>query len=220
MTHSHDHDGGDRNRDHEHDHGHGHDHAGDPDDLKARARALQSLLLEKDLVSVEAVNEVLELFETEVGPMNGARVVARAWTDPDFKRRLLEDANDAVAEFDFEIGQQHLSVVENTPETHNAVVCTLCSCYPWSLLGLPPTWYKSPQYRSRIVREPREVLSEFGVDLDDSIDVQVWDSSSEIRYMVLPQRPPDADGLGEEELAERVTRDSMIGVERLGAGER
>jgi nitrile hydratase len=211
--HDHDHDGGDSDE-------HGHDHAGDPDDLKARARGLQSLLLEKDLVSVEAVNEVLELFETEVGPMNGARVVARAWTDPEFKRRLLSDANDAVAEFDFEIGQQHLSVVENTPETHNAVVCTLCSCYPWSLLGLPPTWYKSPQYRSRIVREPRAVLSEFGVDLDDSTEVQVWDSSSEIRYMVLPQRPPDADGLDEDELVERVTRDSMIGVERLGSEER
>ena len=212
MVHDHTHDG----HDHDHDHGHA-DPAGDPDDLKSRTRALQSLLLEKDLVSMASINEVLELFETEVGPMNGARVVARAWSDPDFKSRLLEDANDALDGFDFGIGQQHLSVVENTPETHNAVVCTLCSCYPWSLLGLPPTWYKSPQYRSRIVREPRAVLSEFGVDLDDSVDVEVWDSSSEIRYMVLPQRPPGTDGLDEAELVEQVTRDAMIGVERLGA---
>ena len=210
MVHDHTHDG------HDHDHGHA-DPAGDPDDLKSRTRALQSLLLEKDLISMASINDVLELFETEVGPMNGARVVARAWSDPDFKSRLLEDANDALDGFDFGIGQQHLSVVENTPETHNAVVCTLCSCYPWSLLGLPPTWYKSPQYRSRIVREPRAVLSEFGVDLDDSVDVEVWDSSSEIRYMVLPQRPPGTDGLDEAELVEQVTRDAMIGVERLGA---
>ncbi len=204
---------------HTHD-GHDHDHpdpAGDPDGLKSRTRALQSLLLENDLIHIEAINEVLELFETEVGPMNGARVVARAWTDPDFKRRLLDDANAAIEEFDLEAGLQHLSVVENTPDTHNAVVCTLCSCYPWSLLGLPPTWYKSPQYRSRIVREPREVLSEFGVELDESVDVQVRDSSSEIRYMVLPQRPPDTDDLDEQALAERVTRDAMIGVERLGS---
>ena len=212
MVHDHTHDG----HDHDHDHGHA-DPAGDPDDLKSRTRALQSLLLEKDLISMASINEVLELFETEVGPMNGARVVARAWSDPDFKSRLLEDANDALDGFDFGIGQQHLSVVENTLETHNAVVCTLCSCYPWSLLGLPPTWYKSPQYRSRIVREPRAVLSEFGVDLDDSVDVEVWDSSSEIRYMVLPQRPPGTDGLDEAELVEQVTRDAMIGVERLGA---
>lgn len=211
MAHDHTHDG------HDHDHERGHaDPAGEPDDLKSRTRALQSLLLEEDLISMASINEVLELFETEVGPMNGARVVARAWSDPAFKTRLLEDANDAIEEFDFEIGQQHLSVVENTPETHNAVVCTLCSCYPWSLLGLPPTWYKSPQYRSRIVREPRAVLAEFGVDLDDSVDVEVWDSSSEIRYMILPQRPPGTDGLDEEALAEAVTRDAMIGVERLG----
>ncbi len=214
--HNHDHDGNDHDHDHDGAH-HDHDHAGDPDELKSRTRALQSLLLEKGLISIESVNEVLELFETEVGPMNGARVVARAWSDPEFKRLLLEDANAAIDELDFEIGLQHLSVVENTPETHNAVVCTLCSCYPWSILGLPPTWYKSPQYRSRIVREPRTVLAEFGVELDDSVDVQVWDSSSEIRYMVLPQRPPGTEGLDEDGLAERVTRDAMIGVERLGA---
>ncbi len=207
MAHDHTHGG--------HDHGHT-DPAGGPNELKSRTRALQSLLLEKDVISMEAINEVLELFETEVGPMNGARVVAKAWSDPTFKQQLLEDANGALDEFDFGIGQQHLSVVENTPETHNAVVCTLCSCYPWALLGLPPTWYKSPQYRSRIVREPRTVLSEFDVDLDDSIDVDVWDSSSEIRYMVLPQRPPGTAGLDEQELVDRVSRDAMIGVERLG----
>lgn len=215
--HEHDHDGHDHEHTHGDDHAHAHDHAGEPDELKSRTRALQSLLLEKELISIESINEVLSLFETEVGPMNGARVVAKAWSDPDFKALLLEDANAAVDQFDFEIGLQHLSVVENTPETHNAVVCTLCSCYPWSILGLPPTWYKSPQYRSRIVREPREVLSEFGVELDDDVEVQIWDSSSEIRYMVLPQRPPGTENLGEEELAERVTRDAMIGVERLGA---
>ncbi len=208
MDHDHTHDG--------HDHDHAADPAGDVDGLKSRTRALQSLLLEKDLISIESINEVLELFETEVGPMNGARVVARAWDDPEFRELLLEDANEAVERFDFDIGMQHLSVVENTPKTHNAVVCTLCSCYPWSVLGLPPTWYKSPQYRSRIVREPRTVLSEFGVDLGDDVDVQVWDSSSEIRYMVLPQRPPDTEGLGEDELIGHVTRDAMIGVERLG----
>ncbi len=219
MSDGHPHDGHDHAHGDESDHGHSHDHAGDVDGLKSRTRALQSLLLEKDLISIESVNEVLELFETEVGPMNGARVVARAWDDPEFRELLLEDANAAVERFDFDVGMQHLSVVENTPETHNAVVCTLCSCYPWSILGLPPTWYKSPQYRSRVVREPRAVLSEFGVDLGEDVDVQVWDSSSEIRYMVLPQRPPGTEGLSEDELVEHVTRDAMIGVERLGAHE-
>ncbi|WP_436348561.1 nitrile hydratase subunit alpha [Natronorubrum sp. FCH18a] len=201
--------------DHDHEHPHSHE-ADDPDDLKSRTRALQSLLLEKGVISTEAVDEVLHLFEEEVGPMNGARVVTRAWSDPAFKERLLTDADAAIAEFDFEIGQQHVSVVENTPSTHNVVVCTLCSCYPWSLLGLPPTWYKSPQYRSRVVREPRAVLSEFGLDLDSDVDVSVWDSSSEVRYMVLPQPPEDVDDLEEDELVQRVTRDAMIGVERLG----
>lgn len=203
--------------DHHADHSHGHAGStdGSPDDLKARARALQSLLVEKGVISTDAVDEVIRLFEEEVGPMYGSRVVARAWSDPAFKERLLEDANEAVAEFDFDIGQQHLRVVENTETTHNVVVCTLCSCYPWSLLGLPPTWYKTPSYRSRVVREPRAVLSEFGLDLDDDIDITVRDSSSEIRYMVLPQRPAEADTLSEEELANRVTRDAMIGVDRV-----
>lgn len=202
--------------DHDHAHDHAHAHEDSPDGLKSRTRALQSLLVEKGLISTEAVDEVLRLFEEEVGPMNGARVVARAWTDPAFKERLLADADAAVAEFDFEIGQQHLAVVENTPTVQNVVVCTLCSCYPWSLLGLPPTWYKSPQYRSRTVREPRAVLAEFGVNLDPEVDVEVWDSSSEVRYMVLPQRPANTEGLDEDELAELVTRNAMIGVERLG----
>ncbi|WP_331232398.1 nitrile hydratase subunit alpha [Natronorarus salvus] len=212
-----------------HDHVHSHEehgHSGDehnhahpedaPDELKSRTRALQSLLLEKGLISTEAVDEVLRLFEEEVGPMNGARVVARAWSDPDFEGRLLDDANEALSEFDFAIGKQHLEVVENTPTVHNTVVCTLCSCYPWSILGLPPTWYKSPQYRSRIVREPRAVLSEFGLELNPEIEVRTWDSSSEVRYMVLPQRPPGTEGLNEEKLASLVTRNAMIGVERLG----
>lgn len=216
----HEHDTNENKGDHERDHGHEHSHAHDNDDgpegLKSRTRALQSLLLEKGLISTESVDEVLRLFEEQVGPMNGSRVVARAWSNPDFKQCLLSDADAAIAEFDFEIGQQHISVVENTPSIHNVVVCTLCSCYPWSLLGLPPTWYKSPQYRSQIVREPRAVLSEFDLEIDSDVDVRVWDSSSEVRYMVLPQCPADADGLDEDELAQRVTRNAMIGVERLG----
>lgn len=209
---------------HDHDHDHDHDeydpHEGvTPNDPQPRARALQSVLIEKGLVSTDAIDEAITAYESEIGPLNGARVVARAWDDPEFKRRLLEDANEALEAFDFEVGVQHVEVKENTPETHNAVVCTLCSCYPWSLLGLPPTWYKSPAYRSRMVREPRAVLSEFGVDLDDDVTVEVWDSSSEIRYMVLPQRPPNAADADREELVEYVTRDAMIGVERLGGRE-
>jgi nitrile hydratase len=209
--------------DHEHDeHGHEHDHTHDPhegvtpEDPRPRARALQSLLIEKGLVSTDAIDEAITAYEEEVGPLNGARVVARAWTDPDFKRRLLDDADAAIAEFDFDLGVQHVAVKENTDDVHNAVVCTLCSCYPWSMLGLPPTWYKTPAYRARMVREPRAVLAEFGVDLADDVEVRVWDSSSEIRYMVLPQRPPGTGGMDESDLRELVTRNAMIGVERLG----
>ena len=226
MTHD-DHDRRDDEHGHEHDghghgHGHDHDHAHDPhegvtaDDPRPRARALQSLLVEKGLVSTDAVDEAITAYERDIGPLNGARVVARAWTDDAFRGRLLDDANAAIAEFDFDVGVQHVEVKENTPGTHNAVVCTLCSCYPWSLLGLPPTWYKTPAYRSRMVREPRSVLAEFGVELDEDVEVRVWDSSSEIRYMVLPQQPPDTEGMDEEALREVVTRDAMIGVERLG----
>ncbi|MFB6097351.1 MAG: nitrile hydratase subunit alpha [Haloferacaceae archaeon] len=203
---------------HSHDHDH-HDAERDPNsdhDLEDRVRAIQSLLVEKGLLTTDAVDAVIQDYEEEIGPLNGARVVARAWTDPEYKAWLLEDATAAVADFDFEVGEQHLEVVENTPEVHNVVVCTLCSCYPWSLLGLPPTWYKSPAYRSRVVREPRAVLREFGVDLDESVDVRVQDSNSDLRYAVLPQRPPGTEGMGREELTGLVTRDSMIGVDRLG----
>jgi len=221
--HSHDHDQGDHDHSHgQDDHGHDdHDHAHDshegvtPADPRPRTRALQSLLIEKGLVSTDAIDEAITAYEQEVGPLNGARVVARAWTDEAFRERLLEDANAAIAAFDFDVGVQHIEVKANTEDVHNAVVCTLCSCYPWSLLGLPPTWYKTPAYRSRMVREPRSVLAEFGVDLDDDTEVQVWDSSSEIRYMVLPARPAGTEGMSEEALREIVTRDAMIGVERL-----
>jgi nitrile hydratase len=158
------------------------------------------------------------MYNERVGPLNGARVVARAWVDPDFKQRLLDDATEALKEFDFENADvQKLVVVANTAARHNAVVCTLCSCYPWAVLGLPPRWYKDPAYRSRIVREPRKVLAEFGLELDDDVDIQVWDSSSEVRYMVLPERPAGTESMSEEELIALVTRDSMVGVERLEA---
>ena len=210
---------GEHDHDHDHDHQHGSGHEDDEtaDDPRPRVRAIQSLLVEKGIVSTDAIDEAIAAYEQDIGPKNGARVVARAWTDPDFKERLLEDANAAIEEFDFDVGVDHIEVKENTDEVHNAVVCTLCSCYPWSLLGLPPTWYKTPSYRSRMVREPRAVLSEFGLELEDGIDVDVWDSSSEIRYMVLPKRPDGTEGYGEEKLADLVTRDAMIGVERLDA---
>lgn len=197
-----------------HNHDHDHDEAS-PEDPRPRARALQSLLVEKELLSTDAVDAAVSAYEEDVGPLNGAQVVARAWKDSAFRERLLEDANEALEEFAFDIGVQHIEVVENTEDVHNAVVCTLCSCYPWSLLGLPPTWYKSPEYRSRMVREPRAVLSEFGLHLDENTEAKVWDSSSEIRYMVLPRRPTGTDGMSEEELADVVSRDAMIGVARV-----
>lgn len=188
-----------------------------PDDPEARARAIQSLLIEKGLLSLDAIDRIISIYEEDLGPMNGKQVVARAWTDPDYKQRLLDDGNSAIAEVaDVNEDTVDIAVVENTPDVHNLIVCTLCSCYPWAVLGLPPTWYKSPAYRARAVREPREMLrEEFGCDVDESVDIEVWDSNSEQRYMVLPQRPPDATDMTEEELAEVVTRDSMIGVERL-----
>lgn len=188
--------------------------AGDPE---ARARALQSLLIEKGLVTNEAINEVVSKYERDVGPLTGARVVARAWSDPEFKDRLLDDATEAVRELNVEVGLDHLAVVENTEAVHNVVVCTLCSCYPWSMLGLPPTWYKSEAYRSRTVSEPHAVLAEFGLDLPDDVEVRVWDSSSEVRYLVLPQRPPETEDWSEAELAELVSRDDMIGVSKPAA---
>lgn len=189
-------------------------------DAKLRAEALESLLIEKGLLTASQIDDVITRYNERVGPMNGARVVAKAWCDPAFKARLLADGTDAIAEFAFEGGQvDKLVVVENTAEQHNLVVCTLCSCYPWAVLGLPPKWYKDPAYRSRVVREPRAVLAEFGVQLSEAASVRVWDSSAEIRYMVLPEMPAEWTGCSEAELAERITRDSMIGVQRLAGSE-
>jgi len=183
------------------------------DEQAIRAEALESLLIERGLLKAEDVDRVIETYNERVGPMNGARMVARAWCDAGFKARLLADGTAAMAEFDFAGGQtEKLVVVENTPEQHNVVVCTLCSCYPWAVLGLPPRWYKDPAYRSRIVRELRRVLAEFGVVLGDGVRIRVWDSSAEVRYLVLPQRPAGTEGLDEQALAARVTRDAMIGV--------
>jgi len=192
-----------------------HDHT-PPTPQAIRAEALESLLIEKGLMSAEAVDAVIVRYSERVGPMNGARVVARAWSDADFRKRLLEDGTAAIEEFGFEGGQtEKLVVVENTPDTHNVVVCTLCSCYPWAVLGLPPTWYKDPAYRSRVVREPRRLLAEMGLALDDDVEINVWDSSAEVRYMVLPMRPAGTDDMDEAQLASLVTRDAMIGVARL-----
>jgi nitrile hydratase len=183
-------------------------------EIAARAKALESLLLEKGLVSTDAIDKVVSAYETDIGPMLGAKVVARAWSDPEFKELLLKDANAACEQLGIGGMQgEHMVVVENSAQVHNTVVCTLCSCYPWPVLGLPPNWYKYPQYRSRMVIEPRKVLKEeFGLDVDESKDVRVWDSSAEIRYFVLPERPEGTEGMSEEELASLVTRDSMIGV--------
>ena len=185
------------------------------EDPQARARALQSLLIEEGLVSTDAIDEVIETFEEDVGPLNGAKVVARAWTDPEYKERLLDDSQAAIDEFGFEAGGKPITVVENTPERHNVLVCTLCSCYPWPLLGLPPSWYKSEPYRSRMVREPRTVLEEFDLEIDEDREIRVWDQTAELRYMVLPQRPPGTEALSEEELAKLVTRDAMVGVGKV-----
>ena len=178
-----------------------------------RTKAIESLLVEKGLLASDAIDFIVQKFEQDIGPMNGAKVVARAWTDPDFKRRLLENGTEAIAEMGYWGNQgSEIVVLENTPEVHNVVVCTLCSCYPWPVLGLPPTWYKSAPYRSRVVREPRAVLGEFGTELDPSVEVRVFDSTAEVRYMVLPERPAGTERMSAEELAELVTRDSMIGV--------
>lgn len=190
-----------------HDGGH---HSHPESSASVRARALESLLVEKGLTSSDVVDKVISAYEDDIGPRNGAKVIARAWVDPEYKARLLANATDAVEELGF--GGALLAVVENTPDVHNLVVCTLCSCYPSALIGLPPTWYKSFAYRSRAVIEPRAVLKEFGLELPESKEVRVWDSSSELRYLVLPERPAGSEGLSEEHLAELVTRDSMIGV--------
>ena len=178
-----------------------------------RARAIESLLIEKGYLTEEAVDYVVSAYEHDIGPMRGAKLVARAWSDPGFKARLLENATKAAKELGIEgfVGE-NVMAVENTPAVHNVICCTLCSCYPWAVLGLPPTWYKSPEYRSRIVREPRAVLADFGLGVPQGREIRVWDSSSDMRYMVVPERPEGTEGLSEEQLAELVTRDSMIGT--------
>ena len=197
-------------------HEHEHEHQEVPSDLTLRVKALESLLVEKGLVDPAALDAVVDNYEHKVGPRNGARVVARAWVDPDYKKRLMADATSAIAELGYGGRQgEHMVVIENTPKVHNLVVCTLCSCYPWSVLGLPPVWYKSAPYRSRAVIDPRGVLREFGLELPADVEVRVWDSTAELRYLVLPERPAGSDKLSEEELAALITRDAMVGVGRV-----
>lgn len=194
---------------------HDHDHEAAPSFEEARTAAIESLLIEKGLVSEEEIDRIVNRFENDIGPMNGARVVAKAWKDDEYKKRLLKNGKAAVEELGIEGLNADIIVLENTAAIHNVVVCTLCSCYPWSLLGLPPTWYKSTAYRSRVVIDPRSVLREFGTDVDASVEVRVWDSNAEIRYLVLPERPRNTEGMSEQELAALVTRDAMIGVAKL-----
>jgi nitrile hydratase subunit alpha len=192
--------------------------AAEPIDPALRVEALASLLTERGLIDPATVENFIKTYEQSVGPMNGAKVAARAWTDPEYRARLLADGTAAIAELGYKGPQgEHIVVLENTPAVHHVVVCTLCSCYPWPVLGLPPSWYKDPAYRSRVVREPRQVLAEFGLDLDPSVSIKVFDSSSEVRYMVLPERPEGTEHLSEEDLAALVTRDSMVGVAKVKA---
>src|SRR3954468_667078 len=194
-------------------HDHPHDHGSELSETQVRVRALESVLIEKGLVDPAALDALIETYETKVGPHNGARVVAKAWSDPEYRARLFEDATAAIAELGY-VGRQgeHMVALENTPDTHNMVVCTLCSCYPWPVLGLPPVWYKSAPYRARAVSEPRAVLADFGVTLPAETEIRVWDSTAEVRYLVLPLRPDGTDGWSEEQLAGLVTRDAMIGT--------
>jgi nitrile hydratase len=196
-----------------------HDHEHHPEPLapiEARVAALEAVLIERGMFQVEQLDEIVAHYEDNLGPMNGAKVVARAWADPDYKARLLADGTVAIAELGFGGPEgDHMVVVENTPDVHNLVVCTLCSCYPWPVLGLPPKWYKAPAYRSRAVREPRPLLAEMGTILGDDVEIRVWDSSAEVRYLVLPERPAGTEGLSDDELAAIVTRDAMIGVQKL-----
>jgi nitrile hydratase subunit alpha len=200
----------------DHEHSHAHAHQAVPSDLALRVKSLESLLVEKGLVDRTALDTLIDTYEHKVGPRNGAQVVARAWVDPAYKQRLLTDSDKAIAELGYG-GQQgeHMVVVENTPAVHNMVVCTLCSCYPWPVLGLPPVWYKSAPYRSRSVIDPRGVLREFGLQLPEDVEVHVWDSTAELRYLVLPERPPGTEALTEDALAALVTRDAMIGVAKV-----
>lgn len=202
----------DEHGDHD-DNGHHHDHGSHLSEMERRVRALETVLVEKGYVDPKALDALAETYESKVGPRNGAKVVAKAWIDAGYKARLLKDATAAIAELDFTGRQgEHMVVVENTDKVHNLVVCTLCSCYPWPVLGLPPVWYKSAPYRSRAVIDPRSVLADFGIALPGDKEIRVWDSTAEVRYLVLPQRPSGTDGLNEEQLATLVTRDSMIGT--------
>ena len=206
-----------KDKDHLHSHSHSHDHEDAhsllPSDPELRVKAIESLLLSKGLIDAKTLDELIDTYENKIGPQNGAKVVAKAWIDNDYKKRLLEDATSAIRELSYQGRQgENMIVVENTPEIHNVIVCTLCSCYPWPVLGIPPTWYKSDEYRSRTVREPRKVLSEFGVQVDSQVKVKVWDSTAELRYLVLPMRPEGSENMNESELAELVTRNSMIGT--------
>jgi len=202
--------------DHDHDHDRHHDHQDVPSDLTLRTKALESLLVEKGLVDPAALDALIDTMEHKVGPRNGARVVARAWVDPAYKKRLLENAPAAIAELGYSSGQgDHMIVVENGSKVHNLIVCTLCSCYPWPVLGLPPVWYKSAPYRSRAVIDPRGILREFGTQVAEDVEVRVWDSTAELRYLVLPERPAGTETMTEEQLAALVTRDAMVGVAKV-----
>ena len=197
--------------DHYHSHDHAHSHL--PSDPELRVKAVETLLLNKGLIDSKTLDELIDTYENRIGPKNGAKVVAKAWVDSEYKKRLSIDATSAIRELSYQGRQgENMVVVENTPETHNVIVCTLCSCYPWPVLGIPPTWYKSDEYRSRTVREPRKVLLEFGLSLDPKVQIKVWDSTAEIRYLVLPMRPKGTENMNESELAELVTRNSMIGT--------
>ena len=207
----------DKDHSHSHSHSHSHDHEDAhsllPSDPELRVKAIESLLLSKGLIDAKTLDELIDTYENKIGPQNGAKVVAKAWIDNDYKKRLLADATSAIRELSYQGRQgENMIVVENTPEIHNVIVCTLCSCYPWPVLGIPPTWYKSDEYRSRTVREPRKVLLEFGVQVDSQVKVKVWDSTAELRYLVLPMRPEGSENMNESELAELVTRNSMIGT--------
>lgn len=198
---------------HDHDHDHDHHHDNRYSDMEARVKALETVLTAKGLIDPKTIDAIVETYETKVGPRNGARVVAKAWSDPAFAEWLRKDATAAIASLGFTGRQgEHMRAVFNTPETHNLIVCTLCSCYPWAVLGLPPVWYKAPAYRSRAVMDPKGVLAEFGVTLPEGKAVRVWDSTAELRYLVVPERPVGTEGLSEEQLADLVTRDSMIGT--------
>lgn len=204
---------GNRTLDHDHPHHHDHDHDNHYSDMQARVRALETLLSDKGLIDPAAIDAIVETYETKIGPKNGARVVAKAWAQPAFAEWLKTDATAAIASLGYTGRQgEHMRAVFNTPDTHNLVVCTLCSCYPWAVLGLPPVWYKAPAYRSRAVINPRSVLEEFGVSLGADTKIRVWDSTAELRYLVIPQRPAGTSDMSEEALAALVTRDSMIGT--------